>query len=291
MLRNWTIALCVAVTSATAETPVEVVASTATEASVERGSYLVNAVMACDNCHTPRGPDGLDMERRFSGGSEVWDTPDYSVRGSNITTDRDAGIGAWSEDGIKQLLTHGIRPNGVRVAPQMPYGLYKVLTPRDLDAVVRYIKTIKPASSEVPPPVYKTAAYAGPLPDAETSIGDTVPADPVSRGSYLASLAYCMACHSRRPDGVLDFKNWWGKGGFEMKGAFGSVVVSNISSHREKGVGALTDAELKRALTEGIGHDGRVFKLPMARQAYYSKMTEQDLNAIIAWMRAIPPIE
>jgi hypothetical protein len=100
-----------------------------------------------------------------------------------------------------------------------------------------------------------------------------------------------MACHSRRPDGVVDVKNWWGKGGFEMKGTFGSVMVSNITSHDEKGVGRLTDAQLKRALTEGIGHDGRSFKLPMARQAYYSKMTTEDLDAIIAWMRAIPPSE
>jgi mono/diheme cytochrome c family protein len=288
MLRNFTIvlcALCVVVTSAAAETP------------VERGGYLVNAVMGCDSCHTPRGPSdlkipsGLNAERRFSGGIEVWETPAYSVRGTNITTDRDTGIGAWSEDDIKRLLTQGVRPNGVQVAPQMPYGFYKILTPGDLDAITSYLKTIEPVSNEMPPPVYKTAAYHAPLPGAETSIGDTVPADPVSRGFYLGTLAYCMACHSRRPDGVLDFKNWWGKGGFEMKGLFGSVIVSNISSHKEKGVGALTDAELKRALTEGIGHDGRLLKLPMARQAFYSKMTEQDLNAIIAWVRTIPPIE
>jgi mono/diheme cytochrome c family protein len=282
MLRNFMIvlgALCTVVTSAAAETP------------VERGSYLVNAVMVCDGCHTPRGPSGLNMERRFSGGPQVWETPAYTVRGSNITTDRDTGIGAWSEDDIKQLITQGIRPNGVRVAPQMPYAFYNILTPGDLDAIAIYLKTIKPVSNEVPPPVYKTTAYPVPLPGAETSIGDMVPAEPVKRGFYLATLAHCMECHSRRPDGVQDFKNWWGKGGHEMKGPFGSVTVSNISSHKEKGVGALTDAELKRALTEGIGHDGRLLKLPMARQAFFSKMTEQDLNAIVAWVRTIPPIE
>jgi hypothetical protein len=98
-------------------------------------------------------------------------------------------------------------------------------------------------------------------------------------------------CRTRRPDGEADFKNWWGKGGYEMKGTFGSAVVANISSHKEKGVGAWTDAELKRALTEGISRDGRALKPPMARQRYFSKMTEQDLNAIIAWVRTIPPME
>jgi len=247
--------------------------------------------MACDGCHTPRGPGGFNMERRFSGGSIVWDTPAYTVHGSNITPDNDTGIGVWSENDIKRLLTEGVRPNGVPVAPQMPYGFYRILTPRDRDAIAAYLKTVTPVSNEVPSPVYKAAAYPVPLPGAETSIGDSVPDDPVKRGFYLASLAHCMECHSRKPDGVQDFKNWWGKGGHEMKGPFGSVVVPNISAHKDKGVGAWTDAELKRVLTEGIGRDGRALKLPMARQRYFSKMTEQDLNAIILWVRTIPPIE
>lgn len=271
--------LCAAATRAAAETP------------IERGSYLVNAVMACDGCHTPRGPGGLIMERRFSGGSIVWDGPAYTVHGSNITPDRDTGIGAWSEDDIKRLLISGVRPNGVSVAPQMPYGFYRILTPSDLDAIAAYLKTVKPVSNEMPPSVYKAAAYPVPLPGAETSIGDAVPQDQAKRGFYLATLAHCMECHSRKPDGTQDFKNWWGKGGHEMKGPFGSVVVANISSHKERGVGAWTDGELKRALTEGISRDGRVLKLPMARQRYFSRMTEQDLDAIVAWVRTIPPIE
>ena len=84
------------------------------------------------------------MERRFSGGSIVWDGPAYTVHGSNITPDRDTGIGTWSEDDIKRLLTTGVRPNGVLVAPQMPYGFYRILTPGDLDAIAVYLKTIKP---------------------------------------------------------------------------------------------------------------------------------------------------
>ena len=95
----------------------------------------------------------------------------------------------------------------------------------------------------------------------------------------------------RKPDGVQDFTNSWGKGGHEMTGPFGSVIVRNISSHKEKGVGAWTDDELRRALVEGKGKDGRAFKTPMARQIYFSKMTEQDINAIIAWVRTIPAIE
>ena len=84
------IALCAGVLVATG--------ASAQDALLERGSYLVNAVMACDGCHTPRGPAGLDMSRRFSGGSQVWDEPEYLVRGSNITPDRETGIGSWTAD-------------------------------------------------------------------------------------------------------------------------------------------------------------------------------------------------
>jgi hypothetical protein len=76
-----------------------------------------------------------------------------------------------------------------------------------------------------------------------------------------------------------------------MKGPFGSVVVSNITSHPEKGIGRWTDAEIRRALVEGKGRDGRAFKPPMARQVYYSRMTDQDLDAMISWLRTIPPLE
>src|SRR3982751_3531687 len=114
----------------------------AAETPLERGSYLVNAVMVCDGCHTPRGPGGYDMDRRFSGGAQVFDGPAYTVRGSNITSDRETGIGAWSKDDIKRLLIQGVRPNGVQVAPIMPYNFYTILTPGDLDAIAIYLKTI-----------------------------------------------------------------------------------------------------------------------------------------------------
>ena len=261
------------------------------ETPLERGAYLVNAVLACDGCHTPRGPGGFDMSRRFSGGSQIFNEPAFTVKGSNITQDRDTGIGSWSIDEFKKLMTDGVRPNGVPVAPQMPYPFYKIMTPGDLDAVAAYIKTMAPVRNEVQPPNYKAASHAELIPGAEKPIGNDVPADPVKRGFYLATLAHCMECHSRKPEGGQDYVNWSGRGGHEMKGPFGSVKVSNITAHKDKGIGNLTDDQIKTALTKGIGHDGRAFKLPMARQVYYSKLTEQDLNAIVAWVRTIPAAE
>ena len=74
------------------------------ETPLERGAYLVSAVMACDGCHTPRGPGGFDMSRRFSGGAQLFDEPAFTVKGSNISQDADTGIGSWSVADIKKLL-------------------------------------------------------------------------------------------------------------------------------------------------------------------------------------------
>ena len=258
---------------------------------VERGAYLVNTVMACDGCHTPRGKSGFIMEKRFSGGSQVWDTPAYTVRGTNITPDRETGIGAWSDDEIRRSLTEGIRRHGVPLAPQMPFAFYKILTPRDLDAVVAYLRTITPVRNEVQAPVYKAAMHTELVPGAVKPFTEEALRDPVMRGFYLATIAHCMECHGRRPDDVQDYKNAWGKGGYVFKGPWGFAVTSNITSHPKSGIGAWTDAEIRRALTHGVSRDGRAFKQPMARQDYFSRMTDADLDALVAWIRTIPPIE
>ena len=270
--------------------------SYAQQSGLDRGRYLVDAVMACDGCHTPRGPNGLIMKNRFSGGPQIWETSEYLVRGSNITPDNATGIGEWSAGDIKRSLIDGIRPDNARLpgtplSPQMPFAFYKIMTPADLDAVVAYVRSVAPIPNEVPGPTYKAPMHAELIPNGEKPMDERAMADPVSRGFYLATIAHCMECHAKGPDGALNFKTGHGKGGYEMKGPFGSVVVSNITSHPTKGIGAWTDAEIKKALTHGVGRDGRAFKLPMARQAYYSQLTAQDLDALVAWVRTLPSLE
>jgi len=265
--------------------------SAAAQSSLQRGDYLVNAVMACDGCHTPRDSSGFVMEKRFSGGSQTWDVPEYTVKGSNITPDPDTGIGRWSESDIKISLTEGLRPYGMPLAPQMPFAFYKIMTARDLDSVVTYLRSIPAVKNSVQPPVYRAAAKVEVIPGADKPLDEGALRNPIQRGFYLATLAHCMECHSRRPDGQQDFSNWFGKGGYEMTGPWGKAVVSNITSHPTKGIGSWNDAEIKRALTHGVARDGRPFKQPMARQIYFSKMDQTDIDSMVAWLRTLPPLE
>jgi len=247
--------------------------------------------MACDGCHTPRVKGDLDMSRRFSGGSQVWDEPEYLVRGSNISSDPETGIGSWSVEEIKRMMTDGMRPNGIKVVHQMPYPFYKVLTARDLEAVAVYVKAAAPVRNQVPPPVYRAATQTVLIPGGEKPFTEEMLKDPVKRGFYLATIAHCMECHSRTPDGKQDYGKGLGRGGYVFKSPKGSARTSNISSHKTAGIGAWTDAEIKRALTHGVARDGRRFAPQMQREFYFAKMTDQDLDAIVAWVRTVPPVE
>ena len=110
------------------------------QGSVERGRYLVEGVLTCGNCHSPRGPGGvIDPARLYSGGPQTFDEPSYTVKGSNITPDPETGIGKWSAADVRRAIGEGVRPNGIPIAPAMPVNLIKALTASDLDAVVAYL--------------------------------------------------------------------------------------------------------------------------------------------------------
>src|SRR5215471_8909783 len=109
---------------------------------VKRGDYLVNGIMTCGNCHSPKGPPSAVAGKEFTGGPP-FDTPAFKVTPSNITQDKDTGIGSWTDDNIKKLLRTGIRPNGVPIAAIMPVGFYGIITDHDMDAIVAYLRTIK----------------------------------------------------------------------------------------------------------------------------------------------------
>ncbi len=265
---------------------------TARSGDLERGRYLVETVMACDNCHTPRGPGGYVADKRFSGGSQVFSDKAYTVRGSNITPDAETGVGAWSDDRLKAAIVAGVGPKG-RLAPAMPSEFYRVTTDADLDAVVAYLRSVAPVKAAAPEQIHNGETPSHVYPGAEKPYAASDLDDPLRRGFYVATLARCMECHSGETDGVLDHRNRLGAGGKLFRNPAGTVVGANITSHPIAGVGAWTDDEIKRAITRGLGRGGRPLKPTMARlsEAHYSKMSAADLDALVAWLRTVPPLE
>jgi mono/diheme cytochrome c family protein len=271
------------------------------ESPAERGFYLANTLMACGNCHTPRDADGRAIsDRPFSGGLTSA-TPAFIATAPNITPDLETGIGSWSDAEIKRALVEGVRPDhgrlaGVPLAAIMPANFYKALLPDDLDAIVAYLRGLRPVRNEAPDPVYKVAVRRDPYPDAEAGFSRIMLADPVRRGAYLVTIGHCMECHSAWSRGVSDFKTGLGRGGRAFPAREGAPtgslasIAANITSDPAAGIGAWTDAEIKRAITHGIARDGRALKQPMA-YASYAGLSEADLADIVAYLRTVPPLQ
>jgi mono/diheme cytochrome c family protein len=159
----------------------------------------------------------------------------------------------------------------------------------DLDAIVAYIQTLPAVSNKVPDPVYKVPIRQEVLPGAEKPIDPAVLKDKVERGFYLAAIGHCMECHTPREKGELDFAKT-GAGGQQSPGPWGISVSSNITSSKTHGIGTWTDAEIKRAITQGVDRDDRKLRPPMGF-SYYAQMKDTDLDDLIAWLRTAPPQE
>jgi hypothetical protein len=68
---------------------------------------------------------------------------------ANITPDKVTGIGSWTDQQIKDAITKGVRPDGTKLIPLMNFAMYAKMTPQDLDAMVAYLRSIKPVNNKV----------------------------------------------------------------------------------------------------------------------------------------------
>jgi mono/diheme cytochrome c family protein len=229
------------------------------------------------------------MDKAFSGGLS-WDEPPFKVTAPNITQDKDTGIGNWSDADIKKLLRTGVRPNGVQIAEVMPTSFYGIVTDRDMDAIVAYLRTLKPIKNKVPDPIYKMKLPHHAFPGSEKPYTEAMMSDKVKKGFYLATIGHCMECHTPFGPRGKDFVGDLGKGGMEFPGPWGKSVSRNITPSKTKGIGTWTDAEIKRAITTGVEKDGKPLLPPMGF-GYYAHMTNDDLDAIIAYLHTVPPKE
>lgn len=281
------IAICLALVAATIGTTT--VSAFAQSDFGRRGDYLVNTIMTCANCHSPKGPPAAVAGKDFSGGLS-WDEAPFKVTAPNITQDKETGIGAWSDADIRTLMRTGKRPNGVQIAEIMPTAFYGIVTDGDMDAIIAYLRTLTPVANKVPDPIYKMQIPHLSYPGAETPYTEELLKDPVKKGFYLATIGHCMECHTPTGPRGRQFADKLGTGGFEFPGPWGVSVSNNITQSKTKGIGDWTDAEIITAVMTGVDRKGGKLKPPMGFQ-YYAHMTGGDLDALVAYLRTVPPNE
>jgi mono/diheme cytochrome c family protein len=259
----------------------------AAETPLERGEYLVRGPMGCGNCHTQQGPEGPNMAMELAGGQVLIDDAMMQAVSPNITPAGPAGD--WTDEELARAIREGIRPDGTLIGPPMPFALYRGLSDTDLAAIVAFLRTVKPVENDPPKSVYNI-----PLPPAWGPPVEHVADIPRGRtaeyGAYIAGpIAHCLECHTPMgPDGHMLFDTALGQGGFEFPGPWGVSVAANITSS-EDGLAGYSDEELARMITEGVRPDGSRMLPPMP-YAHFARMTPDDLAALIAYLRTIPPL-
>jgi mono/diheme cytochrome c family protein len=249
---------------------------------IARGAYLARAG-DCMACHTARGGEA------YAGGRAL-QTPFGSVISPNISSDRTAGIGAWTADDFWRALHHGKSKDGRLLYPAFPYTNYTRITRDDADALYAYFQTV-PAVSQPNQPhqlrfPYKLqialAAWRVLYFKPEAFQPENAPSVEWNRGAYLVQgLGHCSACHSaRNPLGASEGESLSG-GMIPAMGWYAPALNARGDWQQE---------HLAALLKTGASPRATVFG-PMSEVVKESLqyLTDSDINAIATYLRALPP--
>jgi mono/diheme cytochrome c family protein len=112
--------------------------------AVARGAYLANALGHCGECHTPRNAlGGVRKERHLAGGE--------SPEGKRIPNLTPVGLKKWSDGELEDFLVTGLTPDGdiaARAMGEVIRNSTSQLTPKDLAALVAYLRSLPPIADE-----------------------------------------------------------------------------------------------------------------------------------------------
>jgi mono/diheme cytochrome c family protein len=259
---------------------------------VSRGRYLFHAG-GCYACHTATEEGGKSM----AGGRRL-ETPFGVFYTPNITPDEETGIGTWRDEDFLRALHKGQSPDGTHYFPVFPYTAFTGTTREDALAIKAYLFSLEPIrqpNREHELPWYLSwrgvvAAWnwlnfrAGSFePDASRDAQ-------WNRGAYLTtSLGHCAECHSPRTwTGGLDRDRLYA-GTAEGPGG---ELVPNITPDPETGIGRWDEDEIFYLLKYGELPDGDYVGGLMAEVVDYStsKLKDEDLRAIVRYLRTLPPV-
>ena len=260
---------------------------------VERGSYLVNTVMTCHNCHTPMGPNGPQFDKALSGGLR-FNEPPFDVTGVQPH--------AGSGDRPRQMerRRHQEGPAGGRAADRPSPGrghAHRLLQDSHARRSRRHrrLSALAEAGQQqgagIPSTRWRSRTRCFPAPSNRCP--RPISSDKVKRGFYLVTIAHCMECHTPfgPPGSGVDFQNSLGKGGREFPGPWGTSTSRNITLEQGQAASAIgatptSSAPSRKACARTAAGSSRRWDI-----RYYAKMTDGDLDAMVAYLRTVPAKE
>ena len=267
--------------------PAGVPAALAQASVVERGAYLARAA-DCMVCHTTAGG------KEYAGGLG-FKLPFGTLYSTNITPDKETGIGNYSDQDFLAAMHRGIRSDGARLYPAMPFTSYTYVSDADALAIKAYLFSLPPVRAAAPENTLMfpfnqrwAMGFWSALFNPDTRFQpDTSKSPEWNRGAYLAeALAHCGECHTPRN---LAFA-------LDNRLKFAGAVTAgwrafNISSDKSTGVGAWRDEDLVSYLSIGHADGHGTASGPMGEAVDHSlsKLAPEDIRAVVAYLRSVPP--
>ena len=249
----------------------------------------------CTSCHAPAGATG-DARLVLSGGAPL--KSDFGTfYAPNISSHPEAGMGAWTLAEFGDAMTRGVGRAGEHLYPSFPYGSYARMTPKHINDLYGFMKTL-PASDAVAPAhelgfpfnqrfvlggwkfLYYTDAPRVELADAS---------DMVKRGQYLVEgPGHCGECHTPRNalGGFLSSR--WLAGGPNPEGE-GSIPNITPGS---RSMGSWSEGDIVTYLESGFTPDYDSVGGSMVEvQKNMAELTAADREAIAAYLKAIAAVQ
>jgi mono/diheme cytochrome c family protein len=264
----------------------------ASAAEVARGRYVFGATGGC-GCHTvPKGP--------ANAGGRRYDGPFGTVYSTNITPDRQTGIGTWTDEQIIAAIRLGRRPNGERLLPVHPFPVFNGMAQEDLRALVAFLRSTSPVARKNQPkkiavPLFESVflpAWLVAFAPRETP-PPAAPTTGTARGEYLVkAVGHCGECHTPRTLTMASDTSRFLAG--TPKGPE-DEAVPNITPDPDTGIGKWSVEEIADYLGTGNKPDGDVAGGLMGEVidgtlAGYKDMTAADRRAIAQYLKTIPPV-
>lgn len=268
---------------------------------VKRGEYLVTGALNCVGCHTTPDANGTPIAEKYMGGDpNRFKLPTGETLASSNLTPDESGLKSWTDVEIKRAIREGVRKDGSPMWWQMPYWELKHLSDADADAVVAYLRSLKPVRTEIGPrpPVPNRTQPFFPVPDEaipHTTLAKTDKSYASAvRGRYLATIT-CLHCHTQlAPTGadipVLTAKIFGGNRKFNPNPPRYTTTSysANLTPHAN-GMADVTPDQLRKLIKEGAPDACK--PMPSGPTRTFGKMTDADALDIATYLTTIPKLD
>ncbi|KAB8310086.1 cytochrome c [Erwinia endophytica] len=261
---------------------------------IKRGEYLARAG-DCVACHTQKGG------KPFAGGLAMA-TPIGTIYSTNITPDKNTGIGDYSYDDFQKAVRHGVAKNGDTLYPAMPYPSYARVSDDDMQALYAYfmhgVQPIAQANqhSDIPWPLsmrWPLAIWRGLFaPDVQAFQPQKGQDPQLARGEYLVEgLGHCGACHTPRSLTMQEKALSDHEGSDYLAGSNSPIdgwTASNLRGDNRDGLGRWSEDDLVQFLRTGRNQQTAVFGgMTDVIQHSLQYLSAEDVTAMARYLKSL----